>query len=522
VNADAIDENATSTLRATPLTWWLARGYARRLDGTLVLEEPDGSKHAIHFGAGVRLKVRTATPIAGLDAAEPLAGQRERLLEQLVWLGDRPPATQLAFFAGNDYLLRGTDSTAVLVNPHELIWSAVRRQARTDDVEAAMAELRERTLSISAEAPIDEFHFGGVEHTIVDVLRACPLRGADLLGSGLGAEPQIARLLYALELTGCLTTVTRAVSGVAPRREPFPLGAAVEPPSLPDPAEAMASASEASAEPVRTALSFRPSSIPPASVELVELQEELRQRVDNPPSDHYAVLGIDPQASGSEVRVAAQALLVRWDPGRLGHAPAELRGLAALVQALVAEAYGALSEPFTRAAYNAGLSARSVAPPDQARLALAFRRMVGVRRIEALFAQGKLDAAEREVIRAIGNDTTQHELIALHLWIRAHDPMENLARLLARLDRTLEGAPETAKLHWYRGLLLKKMGKHASALQEFRSAVDLDPRHTDAAREVRLYEMTREEWLSQPARKGSGTFPKTESGLLRRLLGNKD
>jgi hypothetical protein len=32
------------------------------------------------------------------------------------------------------------------------------------------------------------------------------------------------------------------------------------------------------------------------------------------------------------------------------------------------------------------------------------------------------------------------------------------------------------------------MGRHASALQEFRFVIEKDPRHIDAAREVRLYE----------------------------------
>jgi len=146
--------------------------------------------------------------------------------------------------------------------------------------------------------------------------------------------------------------------------------------------------------------------------------------------------------------------------------------------------------------------------------------MVATRRARALLAEGKLAAAERQTLLAIGGDTTQYELIALYIWLRAHDPSESLPRLLARFDRALGAAPESATLHWYRGLLLKKMAKHASALQEFRAVVELDPRHTDAAREVRLYDMTRGEWLLQNPRARSGTFVKSPTGFLRKLLGN--
>jgi hypothetical protein len=246
----------------------------------------------------------------------------------------------------------------------------------------------------------------------------------------------------------------------------------------------------------------------------------LRQRVEHPPGDYYATLGVERRTSCSEIHAAGQALIERWNPERLAHAPRDLRELAALLHAHLAEACRELSDPFARAAYDAKLKGGTLDMPDQARLAQAFRRMLGTRRAEVLLAQGRRADAEREVLLAIGGDTMQYELIALHIWLRAHDPSENLPRLLARFDHALGGAPEAATLHWYRGLLLKKMAMHASALQEFRAVVELDPRHTDAAREVRLYEMTRDEWLPQTPRARSGTFVTSPSGFLRKLLGN--
>jgi len=71
-------------------------------------------------------------------------------------------------------------------------------------------------------------------------------------------------------------------------------------------------------------------------------------------------------------------------------------------------------------------------------------------------------------------------------------------------------------------LLLKKMGKHASALQEFREVVERDPHHIDAAREVFLYEKNRDHWLRATNGSGSGTFEKSSSGgILKRWLGRR-
>lgn len=545
----------TSTLGLTPLAEWLAESFAERLTGTLVLEEPDGVTHAVQMTAGVRLKV-------WLGSAGPNDGAA-RLVDTLVRLCDCPPSTAVAAFAGTGDATREQDA-GEWVNPLELIWRVVRRQVRTDDVDATAAELRGCKLSIAADAAIDEFRFAGVEHTVVDVLRACPLSLTDLLASGLGAPPQLLRLLHALKLAGCLVieparavepaTLAGAPLELPSRTEsgiPGPLDAtesAAPPvaerpefldPSAPSeqaasdqtaPSVPPAPAGSAAAKPgpssapprstERPATRTKPpaSSIPPASFELVELQEELRQRVERPPRDHYEVLGVPRDASAAAIRAAAGALLERYNPGRLAHLPHELRRVAAFVFAQGSEALRVLGDPFGRAAYQRALRDGSAAPPDSSRLALAYRAMMGTRRIEALVARGDFESAEREVIRAIGDDSTQHELVALHFWIRAQRASEDLPQLLGRYDRMLGAAPETVKLHWYRGQILKKMGKHASALQEFRSALELEPRFTDAAREVRHYELTREHWLGPPAKKGSGTFARSGAGLLRRLF----
>jgi len=54
--------------------------------------------------------------------------------------------------------------------------------------------------------------------------------------------------------------------------------------------------------------------------------------------------------------------------------------------------------------------------------------------------------------------------------------------------RALRLPGDHVKVRWYRGLVLKRLGRHVDALREFRFVVASDPLHFEAAREVRVYE----------------------------------
>jgi hypothetical protein len=142
-----------------------------------------------------------------------------------------------------------------------------------------------------------------------------------------------------------------------------------------------------------------------------------------------------------------------------------------------------------------------------------------ISRAEALLAQGNIAGAEREAALGVDAEPQRADLLALHSWLLAQRPGTSLPALWARLDLLVRKAPNSIRVHFYRGLLLKKMGKHASALQEFREVVDRDPHHIDAAREVFLYEKNRDQWLPRASGDGSGTFAKSSpDGILNRLL----
>jgi tetratricopeptide (TPR) repeat protein len=111
------------------------------------------------------------------------------------------------------------------------------------------------------------------------------------------------------------------------------------------------------------------------------------------------------------------------------------------------------------------------------------------RKAEALLAHGHLAKAEIEARLALENEPTQAEYVALCAWIDVLKPKADTSRITLELKRALKLAESNIKVHWYRGLVLQHLGRHEHAFREFRTVLDLDPRHLDAARQIRVYEM---------------------------------
>ena len=78
-------------------------------------------------------------------------------------------------------------------------------------------------------------------------------------------------------------------------------------------------------------------------------------------------------------------------------------------------------------------------------------------------------------------------------WLESTQLNANLEEILARVEKAQRLEPNNTRIRWYRGSLLKRMGKNGKAIGDFRFIVENDPRHTDAQREIRLYDMRKAE-----------------------------
>src|SRR6185369_3529974 len=81
--------------------------------------------------------------------------------------------------------------------------------------------------------------------------------------------------------------------------------------------------------------------------------------------------------------------------------------------------------------------------------------------------------------------------IALVAWLRATKPDADVPGAFKEIDRASKLEPANLRVRWFRGQLLKRLGKERQALEDFRMIVEKDPRHVDAQRELRLHEMAR-------------------------------
>jgi len=142
-------------------------------------------------------------------------------------------------------------------------------------------------------------------------------------------------------------------------------------------------------------------------------------------------------------------------------------------------------------------------PAEQDRAYHSLQSLYAMQRAEYFLERQKLDEAETEAKLALAHGPAQPECQALYAWIQACKLGEaaDLPRCLAVLSDALEKSPVDEKLRFRRARLLSRLGQVDEAMREFRLIVELNPRHIDAQREVRLWEMRRNN-----KRLGSGEF----------------
>jgi curved DNA-binding protein CbpA len=205
---------------------------------------------------------------------------------------------------------------------------------------------------------------------------------------------------------------------------------------------------------------------------------------------HYQVLGVPPEASTQVIQNAFFGLAKKWHPDRLKSELSDLKDQATRVFARLSEASQVLSDPDKRRAYD-----QSLATGDTVDEAEQVHRVLkatnAFQKAEVLLKRGNLAAAEKEALVAFQNDPTQADHVALHVWIQAQKPGADMADLMVQLDKAAKSEPNNLRVRWYRGQLLKRLGREREALHDFRFIVERDARHTDAHREVRLYAMRR-------------------------------
>ena len=528
------EPTAQGSLEATPLGHLLVYGLDRLLTGTLVLEEPTGKRHAIYFDGGGPAKAKIQDPVLFLgrvlveqkaisdvayDRTLALAtergqlhgqvlleegvidehvlreGLREQLSRQVLWMFSLPPETLFGYYDRLNFLERW-GGEGVRAKPLALIWRGVKEYAHAGHLAEVLERFGDQPILLHVDAPIRRFRFDRREQAIIDVLRAKPQPLGELVGRGLADPAYVRRLVYAMIITRQLESGIPGVEPIgvdeAPSSSRLPIASALPLP----PMMGQRSATPSSPVAARTSSQAPVRSPPPRTVESPELtafKTEIRDRAAHGSANYYELLGVAPDAIPSVIQAAFFQLAKKWHPDRLGPDLADVRDLATKVFARMSEAHQILSDPTRRKEYDEVRKDGGGSAEEQEQVQRVIRAATAFQKAEVLMKRNNSTAALEEARKALELDPTQADYIALLAWVESTQLNANIEELLARIEKAQRMEPNNTRIRWYRGSLLKRLGRNGKAVGDFRFIVESDPRHVDAQREIRLYDMRKAE-----------------------------
>ncbi|HEY1905317.1 MAG TPA: DnaJ domain-containing protein [Myxococcaceae bacterium] len=228
---------------------------------------------------------------------------------------------------------------------------------------------------------------------------------------------------------------------------------------------------------------------PPRSLEDAELADaiEARHAALTRDPDRFAVLGIAPGSGRDDVKRAFIELAKTFHPDRLPRSLQILHQKAARVFDAIREAQEYLLDDVRRAehaARHAEDGPARTSDPTAASEALVAGEMAMRRR-----EYGQAEAFFRQAHEADPRPAT----LAAAAWAIYMDPSRRAEaqRARAMMVDALKADPDCDRAHYQLGVIARVEGDADRAEKHFREAVRSNPRHLEAAQELRLLEMRR-------------------------------
>lgn len=453
-----------------------------------------------------------AGKIAPAKLLEVLRLQTSR---KLISLFAMPAATAFGFYEKN--LLEGWGGAEPApVDVLATLHAGINTSSDPARIKAALAALGDKPLKPHPQGDFKRFALSDRGRSVLDLLRVRPMPLAQLLGSGAASEAVIERVIYTFLLTRHLdlgqsnkpplgfvpsdlssfnSESGRAAVGRLKLRNIQKGGGVVEVnPARNQTAPLPSVLGELGLAPGSTST---PPSAPAAAdamtPELEARRKEITERAETiEREDFFTMLGVAQDAPSAAVQAAYFGLAKRWHPDKLPPPLASLRDQAAKVFSRLSEASQTLMDGEKRARYVELMKQGGGTPEEQEKVNKILEAQIEYQKAEILMKKGDLAEAERFAAKAADKDPEQPDYLALLAWIRSTKPgafPDDIATGVKTLDSVLAMAPNHQQALWYRGSLLKRLGKDSTAVVDFRKLLELDPRSVNAAREIRLFEM---------------------------------
>ncbi len=539
--AELPDPIAEGTLASRPFAHLLLYVLQQRMNGTLVIWPEEGTATR----GQDRVRFTEGKPVAGRFVQR--GSSLERSMLPLFTRVNAPYA-----FYEVDLVGAGDGVLTSNVEPLELITASLRGAARDDAIDAVLRRLGQLKLRIRTGANLGALGLGDKEKQFVELIRAEPTDAADLIQTS-GNERIARRLLYLLTITRCIEPFTpsddtdrevtgqhrspgattgrhRAITGpdeaARVRHSSSPSMRASNPPgrfsSRPGPRHSDRPHRMSSRPGVGSDRPRRISSRPGQSGEHLgapppvppELADELKGRwkevadfvvaVDT--MNYFEMLEISKNDKGQAVRDAYFEKAKIWHPDRLPPELMPLREFADVIFYHLTKAKDTLTDEGKRRDYIRSVEAGGGTPESARQVNAIVESAMAMQRAEVFLKrhdwQGALDLAEE----AAELNPEDPDSMAMKAWClfqlsRGKPPFDEQMTLL---DGAIERNENHEKAHYYRGMVLKRMGDDKQALRCFRRVININPRHTEAMREVRLANMRKK---------------KDDGGFLSKLFG---
>jgi curved DNA-binding protein CbpA len=521
------------TLATRPLAELFVHVRTRRLTGRLVVRTPDGRGGMIDLWRGQIIRVRTNPPVAylgavalelGLADEKAIESARTEATEKKKLHGEILVERKVLTAAQRDgalteqafrklevlFLLSPTTAFAFYdekpsaaeppftLDPIAPVWRALRDSPESVALRTALAPLGMKALRIVNEAPIARVVFATDEKKLCQALVDRPMTLSEMQ-TAFASIPfaRLERLAYLLILTGTAelvrasraalpaTTVfgSRAMTSEAVvaaleasrRQTPttLPLGGSVAPPG----ARPVSDAPVALGSVIPPGATLGPSELGVAGI--------VRRAENVEDEESFATLGLEPDASVDVVRATYLRLVKAWHPDRVPADLASVKTEVAKIFAQITSAHHTLTDADARRAYLAAREERAAIIRNRPRAEV-------LRLIDMALSTRDFAFAESECRRLSALHPNDADVQAIFAWTAAQageGPDSTLRAAVQALGRALENEADCVRARFYRGVLHKRLGDADLAYRDFARVVRVDPKHVDATREVRIYEM---------------------------------